>query len=108
MILQLHFRAEDVFVQISDNGQGFSLPNTMRSALSVGHMGLIGMRERATMLGGTIDIKTRSGAGTTISLIFPTISLTMTDTSENNQRKSENTNQIGGKDHGNHPSTFSR
>ena len=37
----------------------------------MGHMGLMGMRQRAEALGGTLKIKSRQGAGTTISLVLP-------------------------------------
>jgi signal transduction histidine kinase len=34
-------------------------------------LGLLGMRERALLLGGTIDIQSRSGAGTVVTLYIP-------------------------------------
>lgn len=70
-ILRIQFEPENVSVEVSDNGKGFNLSKTMRSAVSVGHMGLLGMSERVTMLGGTLRIGTRPGAGTSISLTIP-------------------------------------
>jgi len=71
VVLTLRFEPEKVSVEVHDNGCGFNLSTTMRSAASIGHMGLLGMRERATMLGGTVNIKTRQGAGTSIILSLP-------------------------------------
>lgn len=71
VVLKLRFEPEMVSVEIHDNGQGFNLSKTMRGAVSVGHMGLLGMRERAGMLGGTMKIRTKQGVGTSITLTLP-------------------------------------
>jgi len=72
VILRIQFEPENVSIEVSDNGKGFNLSKTMKSAISVGHMGLLGMSERVTMMGGTLRIETRPGAGTIISLTIPT------------------------------------
>lgn len=69
--LRLQFRADELLVEIRDNGRGFDLSQTLDSAISVGHMGLLGMKQRAETLGGDIKIKTSKGIGTTIVLRFP-------------------------------------
>lgn len=71
VVLRLRFEPENVSVEIHDNGAGFNYSRTRKSAVSVGHMGLVGMEERTTMLGGTLKIKTRQGSGTTIFLTLP-------------------------------------
>jgi two-component system sensor histidine kinase UhpB len=53
-----------VVVEVSDDGRGF-IPNQAR-----GH-GLPGMRERARLAGGRVDVHTRAGAGTTVELHLP-------------------------------------
>jgi len=58
-------------VEIRDNGRGFDLSQTLDSAISVGHMGLLGMKQRVEMLGGDIKIKTGEEAGTAIILSLP-------------------------------------
>ena len=57
----LNFFKEKLLVDISDNGKGFDLSRTMHSAVDVGHVGLVGMKQRAEMLGGDIKIKTLKG-----------------------------------------------
>ena len=69
--LRLQFGEDKLLVDISDNGEGFDPSQTLDSAISVGHMGLLGMKQRAEMLGGDIRIKTDEGKGTTITLILP-------------------------------------
>ena len=46
---------------IQDDGCGFDLTSSTEN-----HFGLEGIRQRALFLGGTADIKSKPGAGTTI------------------------------------------
>jgi signal transduction histidine kinase len=69
--LRLQFQVDNLLVEIHDNGGGFDLSQTLDSAISVGHMGLLGMKQRAETLGGDIKIKTGKRAGTTITLSLP-------------------------------------
>ncbi|MFC1860388.1 histidine kinase [Chloroflexota bacterium] len=69
--LRLQFRTDEIVVEVRDNGKGFDLARTLDSAISVGHMGLLGMKQRVETGGGDIKIKTREGSGTTITLRFP-------------------------------------
>ncbi|MFH1032583.1 MAG: histidine kinase [Chloroflexota bacterium] len=68
---RLQFQPDRLLVEIRDNGQGFDLAETLSSAVSVGHIGLLGMKQRAEMLGGELRIKTSEGAGTNIILSLP-------------------------------------
>jgi len=69
--LHLRFQTGRLLVEVHDNGRGFDLSQTLDSAISVGHMGLLGMKERVEALGGDIRIKTGEGAGTAIILSLP-------------------------------------
>jgi signal transduction histidine kinase len=53
-------------VRVADDGKGFD-----PSALSEG-FGLIGMRERAELAGGSLELQSTPGEGTTISAAIPT------------------------------------
>jgi two-component system sensor histidine kinase DegS len=57
---------------ISDNGRGFDL-KSVRTA-SPSSSGLVGMRERAATVGGTLKLDSRSGIGTTVTLVLPKVS----------------------------------
>ena len=69
--LFLDYTDTNVIVKIKDNGVGFDLADTLNNAISVGNLGLLGMKQRVDMLGGTINIQTRHGKGTTITLTLP-------------------------------------
>jgi signal transduction histidine kinase len=59
-------RGDDGFlVAVEDNGRGFNA-----SATTVGH-GLVGMRERAALLGGRLEVRSAPGDGTTVRLYLP-------------------------------------
>lgn len=50
-------------ITIEDNGSGFDLSNA-----DDGRYGLLGMQERATLIGGTLDVSSADGQGTTVTL----------------------------------------
>ena len=52
---------DEIILSIADNGKGFDPSSTTKKTL-----GLLGMRERATMLGGHMDILSEPGKGTKI------------------------------------------
>jgi two-component system, NarL family, sensor histidine kinase YdfH len=58
---------EQLRLEIRDNGQGFDLEVATRS----GHYGLLGMRERTRLVGGTIQIDSQIGVGTHIKITIP-------------------------------------
>lgn len=57
---------------ITDNGRGFD-PKSVRTT-SPSSSGLVGMRERAATVGGTLKVDSRSGIGTTVTLVLPKVS----------------------------------
>ena len=58
-------------VTFSDNGQGFELPPRTDEFLVSGKLGLAGTRERARLLGGTLDVQSTPGEGTTVTVEIP-------------------------------------
>jgi signal transduction histidine kinase len=56
---------EKLRLRVSDRGQGFD-PNATTDGF-----GLIGMRERVALAGGTLELQSSPGAGTTIVAILP-------------------------------------
>jgi signal transduction histidine kinase len=57
---------ESLVVCIEDNGAGFDV-----SAARPGHFGLVGMRERVSLCGGTLEIESEPGAGVTVIARMP-------------------------------------
>ena len=58
-------------VTVSDNGQGFVPEEVLNNELSAMHIGLIGMKERAGLLGGRLTIDSGRGQGTVMRFTFP-------------------------------------
>ena len=63
------FSAEMVKLNVMDNGRGFDLQAVESN--NAGHLGLLGMRERAESLGGRLKMRTSPGEGTTVELLLP-------------------------------------
>ena len=55
-------------IEISDNGIGFDVGLIGKED---GHYGLIGLRERARLCGGTFNVESSPGNGTSIRLSLP-------------------------------------
>ena len=67
--VQLEYGPEMVTLEVRDDGRGGALDYATGS--SVGHFGLTGMRERAASIGGTLEVSSARGEGTTIRLSVP-------------------------------------
>jgi two-component system, NarL family, sensor histidine kinase YdfH len=65
--VKLEAKNNHVELEIRDNGQGFH-PEIETGG---GHYGLLGMRERARLVGGSMEIESGTGQGTRIRLIVP-------------------------------------
>jgi len=61
---------EGVCLEIADNGRSFDLARMSR-ANGGKHLGLVGMRERLEMIGGSLWIQTTDRAGTTVRATVP-------------------------------------
>jgi two-component system sensor histidine kinase DegS len=62
-------RANDNWVlHVTDDGMGFDLVKAARHKKSVG---LLSMRERAELIGGTLQIQSTPGKGTAVTLLLP-------------------------------------
>jgi signal transduction histidine kinase len=59
---------QSVRLVVADDGTGFDLDATVRTS---GRLGLTSMRERAEALGGTLDLRTAPGRGTTVTVEVP-------------------------------------
>jgi signal transduction histidine kinase len=60
-----------VKLMVLDNGQGFDMEAVKQDRN--GHLGLLGMQERAESLGGSLSIQTQLGQGTRVELVIPVI-----------------------------------
>lgn len=67
--LRLRFLPGAVCLEVSDDGVGFDLEDEDGAGRS--RLGIAGMRERASIVGGTLRVASRPGAGTQISTSIP-------------------------------------
>ncbi len=66
-----HRRKSRVILIVEDDGCGFKTESARRERSRLSGQGMIGMRERATMLKGTFDIESQPRKGTTILVRIP-------------------------------------
>ena len=64
-------RNGEVQAIIEDDGRGFDRAAVMQASSARRQLGLRGMKERAALAGGRLDIETAVGAGTTIYVHLP-------------------------------------
>ncbi len=62
-----------VRLELTDNGHGFDVEPTLLQAAKKGRLGLVGMSERARLLGGVLDVRSKPGESTTITVRLPAL-----------------------------------
>lgn len=60
-----------VIVRIADNGVGFDTEKVNHNYNERGSFGMVNMRERAELLDGSLEIESKPGRGTTITVMVP-------------------------------------
>jgi PAS domain S-box-containing protein len=69
--IDIRFSKKQVEVSISDNGIGFEFSETIDDLAQTGKLGLIGMQERARLLGATLSFDSSPGKGTRVHFSLP-------------------------------------
>jgi len=67
----LKFGDESAVLTVEDEGKGFELPKRMDELTVAGKLGLVGMQERAQLVGGKLSLHSEPGKGTTLRLEVP-------------------------------------
>jgi signal transduction histidine kinase len=62
---------ERVRLTVRDDGRGFVVPESPAELAPQGHFGLLGMHERAELIGATLAIRSEPGTGTELALEVP-------------------------------------
>jgi CheY-like chemotaxis protein/anti-sigma regulatory factor (Ser/Thr protein kinase) len=57
-------------IEVEDHGRGFD-PDAMEAKSANGHFGLFSVRERMQAMGGRLDVVSRAGEGTTVTMLLP-------------------------------------
>ncbi len=69
--VSLEFKDRSIAVQVEDDGAGFDMARIFGSDSHRDGVGLLGMKERAELLGGTFNIDTEPGCGTRLAIEIP-------------------------------------
>jgi signal transduction histidine kinase len=69
--LRLQHQESTVLAFIEDDGQGFDVVKVVNGKAEINGTGLLGMRERVTLLGGRFNIQSRPGHGTQLFIEIP-------------------------------------
>jgi len=69
--LSLRVDAADIVLSVHDDGVGFAVPAALDILARGGHFGLVGIAERVALAGGEMDIASRPGEGTLITVWIP-------------------------------------
>jgi signal transduction histidine kinase len=68
--LQITFDDGEIELQVSDDGAGFQLPNSPTDLAPSGHFGLLGIHERAELIGARLEIESTLGEGTRLKVVL--------------------------------------
>ncbi|HKG55368.1 MAG TPA: sensor histidine kinase [Anaerolineales bacterium] len=62
------FFDDGIKLEVKDDGIGFFVPKSPTDFAPNGHFGLLGMRERTDLIGGTLEVQSETGEGTCLSV----------------------------------------
>jgi two-component system, NarL family, sensor histidine kinase DegS len=71
LVVEMTFGSWEVILSIFDNGAGFNLPKDLEELSDSNHYGLVGMHERAELLGGKLEVQSAPGKGTRVTVSVP-------------------------------------
>lgn len=66
--VRVSFVDGEVRIDVVDDGRGFEAPRPLERLALEGKLGLLGMRERAQLVGGSLSIRSRPGEGAQVSV----------------------------------------
>lgn len=70
-VLKISYGDHETRLEVSDDGVGFQMPKSPTDLAPGGHFGLLGMRERADLIGARLEVQTDKGQGTHLSIRLP-------------------------------------
>jgi signal transduction histidine kinase len=69
--VRAQFLPNQVILTVQDNGVGFTVPEEATELVNIGSLGLMGLKERAQLFGGHMDVTSQVGQGTLVRVILP-------------------------------------
>ena len=73
VMVEIEANREKIKGMIEDNGKGFNVDAFFAKKEMEGHLGLFGMKERATLSGGTLEVESSPGMGTAVRFEIPSL-----------------------------------
>ncbi|TAK33688.1 MAG: HAMP domain-containing protein [Chloroflexota bacterium] len=67
----IDFRSDSVVVEVADDGKGFDPREVSASADSPRGLGLLGMRERVSLMNGQLEVQSAPGEGSSVRIQVP-------------------------------------
>lgn len=71
VLVNFHIADGHVTLHVQDDGKGFHIPKRWIDLAREGHFGLVSMVERVQAIGGTLDVQSEPGHGTSITVTLP-------------------------------------
>jgi signal transduction histidine kinase len=69
--LRLWLSADEVFLSVEDDGEGFQVPDRLYELTHTNHFGVVGIAERVKWVNGQLDVSSQPNAGTKIKVEIP-------------------------------------
>jgi signal transduction histidine kinase len=66
--LLISFGEKEIKLEVRDNGQGFDMPRSPTDFAPNGHFGLLGIHERADLIGAHLEVESAPGKGTRLKV----------------------------------------
>jgi two-component system, NarL family, sensor kinase len=71
VVVSVAVDSEQIELQVRDDGRGFDAAARRATALADGHIGLASSEQRVRSAGGELQVSSRPGAGTTVTVTLP-------------------------------------
>jgi PAS domain S-box-containing protein len=71
VVIRLTKTSDQIQLEIQDNGRGFTMPGDWMELAHDGHLGLVGIQERAEAVGGQVQVISGPEIGTCIRVMVP-------------------------------------
>jgi signal transduction histidine kinase len=69
--VELDFSGQEIKLSVTDDGRGFSPAKNISQLVRAGKLGLLGMKERAELVGGSFELRSDPGRGTQVVARVP-------------------------------------
>ncbi len=67
--VEMDFSGQEIRLSVSDDGKGFSPVENVSDLIHTGKLGLVGMKERAELVGGRFELRSSPGKGTRVTVV---------------------------------------